>query len=54
MTLLVGAIALVLVLLMLAAFRVSRIASWRAVAMVALSTASLKSVVEFIRYCERL
>jgi hypothetical protein len=54
MELVIGMIVLVLVLLVLVAIRVSRIASWRAVAAVAMATGSLKACVEFIRYCERL
>jgi hypothetical protein len=54
MELIVGTIAIVAVLMTLAAVRVSRIASWRSVAMIAASTGSLKACVDFIRYCERL
>lgn len=54
MELIVGTIAMVLILLVLAAVRVSRLATWRAVAQIALATGSLKACVEFIRYCERL
>ncbi len=54
MELLIGTFVLLGVLIGLAAYRLSRIASWRAIAMVAVSTASLREVVEFIRYCERL
>jgi hypothetical protein len=54
MELIVGTLAIVLVLLVLAAVRVSRMASWRSVAQIALATGSLKACVEFIRFCERL
>jgi len=54
MELIVGTIAIVAVLVTLAAVRVSRIASWRSVAMIAASTGSLKACMDFIRYCERL
>ena len=54
MELIIGTIVIVAVLITLAAVRVSRIASWRAVAMIAASTGSLKACVAFIRYCERL
>jgi hypothetical protein len=54
MELVIGTIVLVVVLLVLASVRVSRIASWRAVAAVAAATGSLRAGVEFIRYCERL
>jgi hypothetical protein len=54
MELIIGTIAIVAVLIALAVVRVSRIASWRAVAMIAASTGSLKACVDFIRYCERL
>ena len=54
MELIAGSIAIMLVLLVLAAIRVSRLASWRSVAQIALATGSLKACVEFIRYCERL
>ena len=54
MELIVGTIAMVLILLVLAAVRVSRLATWRAVAQIALATGSLKACVEFIRFCERL
>lgn len=54
MELIVGSIAIVLVLLVLAAVRVSQFATWRSVAQIALATGSLKACVEFIRYCERL
>ena len=54
MQLIIGTIAIVALLVALAAARVSRIASWRAVAMIAASTGSLKACVAFIRYCERL
>ena len=54
MVLIVGSIVLLLVLLVLAAIRVSRFATWRSIAQIALATGSLKACVEFIRYCERL
>jgi hypothetical protein len=54
MELIIGTTAIATVLIALAAVRVSRIASWRAVAMIAASTGSLKACVDFIRYCERL
>jgi hypothetical protein len=54
MTLIVGVIALFMVLVVLAALRVSRIAGWRSVAMIATSTGSLRACVEFIRFCEQL
>jgi hypothetical protein len=54
MELFVGTIAIVALLIALAAVRISRIASWHSVAMVAASTGSLKACVAFIRYCERL
>jgi hypothetical protein len=54
MELIVGSMAIVLVLLVLAAVRVSRLASWRSVAQVAMATGSLRACVEFIRYCEKL
>jgi hypothetical protein len=54
MELIVGTIAIFAVVVILAAVRVSRIASWRAVAMIAASTGSLKACVAFIRYCEQL
>jgi hypothetical protein len=54
MIVVVGMIALVVVLLVLAALRVSRIAGWRSVAMIATSTGSLRACVEFIRFCEQL
>ena len=54
MELLIGTIAIVAVLIALAVVRVSRIASWRSVAMIAASTGSLKACVDFIRYCEQL
>ena len=49
-----AALASVAVLIALAVVRVSRIASWRAVAMIAASTGSFKACVDFIRYCEQL
>jgi hypothetical protein len=54
MDLIVGATAIVTVLICLAAVRISRIAPWRSVAMIAASTGSLKACVAFIRHCERL
>jgi Na+-transporting NADH:ubiquinone oxidoreductase subunit NqrB len=54
MELIIGTIAIVAVLITLAAVRVSRIASWRSVAMIAASTGSLKACVAFIQHCERL
>jgi FlaG/FlaF family flagellin (archaellin) len=54
MELIIGTIAIVAVLIILAAVRVSRIASWRSVAMIAASTGSLKACVDFVRYCDRL
>ena len=54
MEIIIGTIAIVAPLIALAAVRVSRIASWRSVAMVAASTGSLKACVAFIQHCERL
>ena len=54
MELIIGTIAIIAVLIALAVVRVSSIASWRAVAMIAASTGSLKACVAFIQYCERL
>jgi Na+-transporting NADH:ubiquinone oxidoreductase subunit NqrB len=54
MELVIGTIAIVAVLIALAAVRVSRIASWRSLAMVATSTGSLKACLDFVRYCDRL
>ena len=54
MALIIGTIAIVVVLTIMAAVRVSRIASWRSVAMIAAATGSLKACMAFIRYCERL
>jgi hypothetical protein len=54
MELIIGTIAIVAVLIVQAAVRVSRIAPWRSVAMIATSTGSLKACVAFIRHCERL
>jgi Na+-transporting NADH:ubiquinone oxidoreductase subunit NqrB len=54
MELIIGTIAIVAVLIALAAVRVSRIASWRSVAMIAASTGSLRDCVAFIQHCERL
>lgn len=53
MELLVGMLGVMAILVALAAIRVSHIATWRAVVMVAMSTGSLKACIEFIRYCER-
>ena len=44
MELIIGTIVIVAVLIILAAARISQIASWRAVAMIAASTGSLKPV----------
>ena len=54
MELVIGTIAIVAVLTALAAVRVSRIASWRSLAMIAASTGSLRACVDFIRYCQQL
>jgi hypothetical protein len=54
MELIIGTIATVAVLIVLAAVRVNRIAPWRSVAMIAASTGSLKACVAFIQHCERL
>jgi Na+-transporting NADH:ubiquinone oxidoreductase subunit NqrB len=54
MELVIGTIAIVAVLIALAAVRVSRIASWRSLAMVATSTGSLKACLDFVRYCDQL
>jgi hypothetical protein len=54
MELIIGTIAIVAVLITLAAARVSRIASWRSLAMFAVATGSLRACVSFIRHCERL
>jgi hypothetical protein len=54
MELIIGTIVILAVAMALAAVRVSRIASWRAVALIAASTGSLKACVAFIQYCERL
>jgi hypothetical protein len=54
MELIIGTIAIVAVLIVQAAVRVSRIAPWRSVAMIATSTGSLKACVAFIQHCERL
>ncbi|MCC7023406.1 MAG: hypothetical protein IT338_11290 [Thermomicrobiales bacterium] len=51
MALIVGTLAITLVLLLLAAARVSQIASWRAVAMIARTTGSPRACVAFIRFC---
>ncbi len=53
MALIVGTVVIVGVLLVLAAVRVSHIASWKSLATIAVATGSLKARVEFIRYCER-
>ena len=54
MELTIGTIAIVAVLMTLAAVRISRIAPWRSVAMIAVSTGSLRACVAFIQHCERL
>jgi len=54
MEFIIGTILLLLVLMVMAAIRVSRIASWRALARVAMATGSFKACVDFIRYCERM
>jgi Na+-transporting NADH:ubiquinone oxidoreductase subunit NqrB len=54
MELCIGTVATVAVLIALTIVRVSRIAPWRTVAMIAASTGSFKACVDFIRYCERL
>jgi hypothetical protein len=54
MEFIIGTIAITSVLMTLAALRVSRIASWRSIAMIAASTGSLKACVAFIQHCERL
>ena len=54
MELIFGTIAIVAVLIILAAVRVSRITSWRSVAMIAASTGSFRACVAFIQHCERL
>ena len=54
MELIIGTIVIVTALVALAIVRVSRTASWWSVAKLAASTGSLKSCVEFIRYCELL
>jgi len=54
MELVIGTVAVVAVLITLAAVRVSRIASWRSVAMMATSTGSLRACVDFVRYCDQL
>ncbi len=53
MELIVGTMAIVGVLLVLAAVRVSRIAPWKSLVTIAVATGSLKACVDFIRYCER-
>jgi hypothetical protein len=54
MELVFGTIAIVTLLIALAVVRVSRLATWRSVAMIAASTGSLKACVDFVRYCDRL
>jgi hypothetical protein len=54
MVLIIGSIGILLVLLVLAAVRLSQIVSWRSLATIALATGSFKACVEFIRFCERL
>lgn len=54
MELVVGTVAIIGVLVLLAAVRVSRIASWKSLVMIAVATGSLKACLDFIRYCERL
>jgi len=54
MELTIGATAIVAFLITSAAVRVSRIAPWRSVAMIAVSTGSLSACVAFIQHCERL
>ena len=54
MELAISTIAIVAVLTTLAVVRVSQIASWRSVAMIATSTGSLKACVDFVRYCDQL
>lgn len=53
MVLAVGTTALVLVVAILFVARVGRVASWRAIAAIAMATGSLRACVEFIRFCER-
>jgi len=54
MELVFGTIAIVTLLIALAVVCVSRLASWRSVAMIAASTGSLKACVDFVRFCDRL
>jgi hypothetical protein len=54
MELIIGTTVIAVVLMTLAAVRITRIASWRAMATIAASTGSLKACVAFLRYCERL
>jgi hypothetical protein len=54
MDLIIGTIAIVAVLVVLAAVRISQMASWRAVATIAAATHSPRACLEFIRYCERM
>jgi len=54
MEFIIGTIVIAVVLMTLAAVRVNRIASWRAMAVIAASTGSLKACVAFLQYCERL
>jgi hypothetical protein len=51
--LLLGSMVMGVVVIALAAIRIGRVASWRALARVAAATGSLQACVEFIRYCER-
>lgn len=53
MELITGSIVILVVLLGLAAWRVSQIATWQAVAMIATATGSVRACLEFIRFCER-
>lgn len=53
MAILVGSAATGGVLVILAAIRIGRVASWRALGQVAVATGSLRACVEFVRYCER-
>jgi hypothetical protein len=54
MELIISTTVIAVVLMTLAAVRVSRVGSWRAMAKIAASTGSLKACVAFLRYCERL
>lgn len=54
MTSLVLVFGMLVVPLILAAWRIGRMVSWRSLLMVAMATGSLKACVAFIRYCERL